>query len=192
MQVVSGPFGREKVHFEAPDAARLGDEMAAFIGWFNAPLTVDPVIQSGLAHFRFVTIHPFEDGNGRMARALADMALARADGRPERFYSMSAQIEAERQTYYEVLESSQKGGVSAIESRMLESTRAVGVSVSPTCCQSVGNENAKNAHPHTRGARIHLPGIHLETGARSWYVSRFQSVQRHARMSRQGTMLNGR
>ena len=110
MQVVSGPLGREQVHFEAPDAVRLGGEMTSFIDWFNAPSTVDPVIKSGLAHFRFVTIHPFEDGNGRIARALADMVLARADGIPDRFYSMSAQIEAERRTYYEVLESSQKGG----------------------------------------------------------------------------------
>ena len=111
MQVVSGPIGRERVHFEAPDATRLAGEMESFLKWFNAALVTDPVIKAGVAHFRFVTIHPFEDGNGRMARAIADMALARADGRPERFYSMSAQIEAERRTYYEVLEASQKGGV---------------------------------------------------------------------------------
>lgn len=111
MQVVSGPIGRERVHFEAPVAARLAGEMASFLEWFNAPLAVDPVIKAGVAHFRYVTIHPFEDGNGRIARAIADMALARADGRPERFYSMSAQIEAERRTYYDVLEDSQKGGL---------------------------------------------------------------------------------
>ena len=110
MQVVSGPIGREHVHFEAPDATRLAGEMTAFLDWFNAPPGMDPVIKAGVAHFRFVTIHPFEDGNGRIARAIADMALARADGRPERFYSMSAQIEAERRTYYEVLERSQRGG----------------------------------------------------------------------------------
>jgi len=111
MQVVSGPIGCERVHFEAPDAKRVADEMETFLEWFNAPLAIDPVIKAGVAHFRFVTIHPFEDGNGRVARAIADMALARADGRPERFYSMSAQIEAERRAYYEVLEGSQKGGM---------------------------------------------------------------------------------
>lgn len=111
MQVVSGPIGRERVHFEAPDAQRVAGEMGALLEWFNAPMTIDPVIMAGVAHFRFVTIHPFEDGNGRIARAIADMALARADGRPERFYSMSAQIETERRAYYEVLEDSQKGGM---------------------------------------------------------------------------------
>ena len=111
MQVVSGPIGRERVHFEAPDATRLAGEMDAFLEWFNASLPIDPVIKAATAHLRFVTIHPFEDGNGRIARAIADMALARADGRPERFYSMSAQIEAERRAYYEVLEASQKGGL---------------------------------------------------------------------------------
>ena len=111
MQVVSGPAGRERIHFEAPHAMRLDGEMDAFLKWFNAPPAIDPVIMAGVAHFRFVTIHPFEDGNGRIARAIADMALARADGRPERFYSMSAQIEAERRAYYEVLEVSQKGGM---------------------------------------------------------------------------------
>lgn len=111
MQVVSGPIGRERIHFEAPDAMRLADEMEAFLKWFNASSAIDPVIKAGVAHFHFVTIHPFEDGNGRIARAIADLALARADGRPERFYSMSAQIEAERRAYYEVLEVSQKGGL---------------------------------------------------------------------------------
>jgi Fic family protein len=111
MQVVSGPIGRERVHFEAPEAKRVAGEMDAFLKWFNAPMAIDPVMKAGVAHFRFVTIHPFEDGNGRIARAIADMALARADGRSERFYSMSAQIEAERRAYYEVLEDSQKGGM---------------------------------------------------------------------------------
>lgn len=109
MQVVSGVLGREKVHFEAPEAARLPDEMKAFLKWFNAAPRTDLILNAALAHFWFVTIHPFEDGNGRIARAIADMALARADGIPERFYSMSAQIEAERRDYYAVLERSQKG-----------------------------------------------------------------------------------
>lgn len=109
MQVVSGPLGRERVHFEAPEATRVPDETRVFLEWFNAVPRVDPVIKAALAHFWFVTIHPFEDGNGRMARAIADMALARSDGAAERFYSMSAQIEAERRDYYAVLERSQKG-----------------------------------------------------------------------------------
>ena len=109
MQVVSGPPGREKVHFEAPEAARVPNEMQSFLEWFNATPRTDPVIKAALAHFWFVTIHPFEDGNGRIARAIADMALARADGAADRFYTMSAQIEAERRDYYDVLEKSQKG-----------------------------------------------------------------------------------
>ena len=111
MQVVSGALGKEKVHFEAPHADRLSDEMADFITWFNAPPTHDPVLHAALAHFWFVTVHPFEDGNGRIARALADMALARADGTADRFYSMSAQIEAERNDYYATLEHCQRRGL---------------------------------------------------------------------------------
>jgi Fic family protein len=111
MQVVSGPMGREKVHFEAPDADRLEAEMSRFIKWFNATNSVDPVLKAGIAHFWFVTIHPFEDGNGRAARAIADMLLARADGTKDRFYSMSSQIEAERKDYYLKLESAQGGGL---------------------------------------------------------------------------------
>ena len=111
MQVVSGALGRERVHFEAPTADRLPDEMHEFLEWFNAEQRIDPVLKAAVSHFWFVTIHPFEDGNGRIARAVADMALARADGTTERFYSMSAQIEAERGEYYRALESSQKGGL---------------------------------------------------------------------------------
>lgn len=111
MQVVSGPMGREKVHFEAPEADRLQAEMSRFIKWFNGPPAVDPVLKAGIAHFWFVTIHPFEDGNGRIARAIADMALARADGTKDRFYSMSSQIEAERKDYYLRLEAAQRGDV---------------------------------------------------------------------------------
>lgn len=109
MRVVSGPVGRESVHFEAPKAARLGREMARFLDWFNdeAP-PHDPVLKAGLAHLWFVTIHPFADGNGRMARAIADMQLARSEGSSQRFYSMSAQIRQEREAYYEILERTQK------------------------------------------------------------------------------------
>ena len=108
MQVVSGPAGREKVHFEAPHANRIETEMAAFLSWFNVNDSTDPVIRAALAHLWFVTIHPFEDGNGRIARAITDMALARADGTSSRFYSLSKQIESERKDYYEQLEHQQR------------------------------------------------------------------------------------
>jgi Fic family protein len=111
MQVVSGPIGRERVHLEAPPADRVPREMARFIEWCNAEDGVDPVLRAALAHFWFVTIHPFEDGNGRLARALADLFLARGDGCPERFYSMSTRIEAERKDYYRILERTQRGGL---------------------------------------------------------------------------------
>jgi len=108
MQVVSGGAGRERVHFEAPDAARLNLEMKNFFDWFNSTKEIDLVLKAGIAHLWFVTIHPFEDGNGRIARAITDMQLARADGSAQRFYSMSVQIRKERNTYYEVLEKIQK------------------------------------------------------------------------------------
>ena len=108
MQVVSGPIGKEKVHFEAPNAERLDQEMEAFLAWLVGEDDTDPVIKAGIAHLWFVTIHPFEDGNGRIARAIGDMALARADGTPDRFYSLSSQIEAERKQYYDHLEAQQR------------------------------------------------------------------------------------
>ena len=109
MQVVSGPIGREKVHYEAPAAARLDGEMVAFVDWFNGVALLDPVLKAAVAHLWFVTIHPFEDGNGRIARAIADMMLARSEGSPQRFYSMSAQIRLDRKDYYAILERTQKG-----------------------------------------------------------------------------------
>jgi Fic family protein len=115
MQVVSGPIGREKVHYEAPEADRLKKEMTRFLKWCNTAPTVDPVIQSALAHFWFVTIHPFEDGNGRIARAIADLMLARSEKTGQRFYSMSAQIQRERKAYYDVLERCQKGTLDITE-----------------------------------------------------------------------------
>lgn len=111
MQVVSGPIGRERVHFEAPAADRLENEMARFLAWFEAKSATDPVLKAALAHLWFVTIHPFDDGNGRIARAIADMALARSEGSAQRFYSMSSQILAERGDYYDMLEATQKGGL---------------------------------------------------------------------------------
>ncbi len=109
MQVVSGPVGKERVHFEAPAAERLDREMQVFLEHFNAKSDVDLVLEAGLAHLWFVTIHPFDDGNGRIARAIADMTLARSENGPQRFYSMSAQIRQERNAYYDVLEETQKG-----------------------------------------------------------------------------------
>jgi Fic family protein len=109
MQVVSGPLGRERVHYEAPAAARLEAEMTAFFAWFNAKNEADWVLKAALAHLWFVTLHPFDDGNGRIARAIADMALARSEQSAQRFYSMSAQIREERDGYYSVLEETQKG-----------------------------------------------------------------------------------
>lgn len=111
MRVVSGPIGSDIVHFEAPEAERLETEMVMFLEWFNTPPKVDPVLMAGIAHFWFVTIHPFEDGNGRIARAIADMALSRADGVEDRFYSMSSGIAAERKEYYSQLESAQRGSL---------------------------------------------------------------------------------
>lgn len=110
MEVVSGPVGRQQVHYEAPAADRLEAEMRAFFDWMNGShASPDPVIKAALAHLWFVTIHPFEDGNGRIARAIADLALARSENSPQRFYSMSAQIRKERSDYYKVLERTQKG-----------------------------------------------------------------------------------
>lgn len=109
MQVVSGPMGKEKVHFQAPDADVLNQEMEAFLNWFETDKEIDPVIVAAIAHFWFVTIHPFDDGNGRIGRAVMDLQLARADNSQQRFYSMSSQIRKERGDYYHMLEASQKG-----------------------------------------------------------------------------------
>lgn len=111
MQVVSGPIGRQRVHFEAPPADRLDAEIARFVDWVNADTKDHPVLKAGLAHLWFVTLHPFDDGNGRIARAIGDLLLARADGSPQRFYSLSAQIQRERRDYYEILERTQKGSL---------------------------------------------------------------------------------
>jgi Fic family protein len=108
MQVVSGPIGREKAHYEAPPASHVANEMTKFLSWFEQPGDIDPLLIAGLAHLWFVTIHPFDDGNGRIARAVADMALARAEKTGQRFYSMSAQIRQQHKNYYDTLESTQK------------------------------------------------------------------------------------
>lgn len=109
MQVVSGPYGREKVHYQAPVAEFLPHEMTRFLEWFESAPEHDPVIKAAIAHLWYVTIHPFDDGNGRIARAIADMALARSEGSSQRFYSMSAEIRQRRKGYYDILEKTQKG-----------------------------------------------------------------------------------
>lgn len=111
MQVVSGPITKERVHYQAPAAPRLDAEMKAFLDWYNNGPDMDPVLKAGVAHLWFVTIHPFDDGNGRIARAIADMSLARSEKSPRRFYSMSAQIRIERNAYYDILEATQKEGL---------------------------------------------------------------------------------
>ncbi len=111
MQVVSGPFGKEKIHFEAPASSMIGAETSRFLEWFNEETSEDLVIKAAIAHIWFITIHPFDDGNGRITRALTDMILARSDKSSRRFYSMSAQIRIERNKYYEILEKTQKGNL---------------------------------------------------------------------------------
>lgn len=115
MQVVSGRIGRQRVHFEAPPAKRLPRETTRFLKWMDAQPTEPPLIRAGLGHLWFVTLHPFDDGNGRIARALGDLLLARADGSPQRFYSLSAQIQRERKAYYDMLERTQKGSLDVTE-----------------------------------------------------------------------------
>jgi Uncharacterized conserved protein len=111
MQVVSGPMGKEKIHYQAPDSSAVPSEMDRFLAWFNSEDEMEPVIKAAVGHLWFVTIHPFDDGNGRIARALTDMLLARSDNSSQRFYSMSAQIRKERKGYYDVLEHTQRGGL---------------------------------------------------------------------------------
>jgi Fic family protein len=115
MQVISGPPGRQRVHFEAPPAERLPAEMQRLLAWLNAQAKEPPLIRAGLGHLWFVTVHPFDDGNGRIARAIGDLLLARADGCPQRFYSLSAQIQRERNAYYHILERTQKGSLDVTE-----------------------------------------------------------------------------
>ena len=115
MQVVSGPLGRQPMHFEVPPADRLQSETDRFINWANSAANEPPLIKAGLAHLWFVTLHPFDDGNGRIARAVGDLFLARADGSPQRFYSLSGQIQRERKAYYDILERTQKQSLDVTE-----------------------------------------------------------------------------
>ena len=138
MQVVSGVIGREKVHYQAPPASRVAQNMAQFLHWFTSTPSIDGLLRAALAHLWFVTIHPFGDGNGRIARAIGDQALAQSEGLPQRFYSMSSQIRRERADYYRILERTQKGGLDvtpwlqwflACFSRAIEGAEASGVGV---------------------------------------------------------------
>lgn len=115
MQVVSGPIGRRRVHYEAPPAHSLDQETSRFLDWLNGPVNEPLLLKAGLGHLWFVTLHPFDDGNGRIARAIGDLLLARADGSPQRFYSLSAQIQRDRKTYYDMLERTQKGSMDVTE-----------------------------------------------------------------------------
>lgn len=116
MEVISGPEGRQKVHFEAPGPKAVGREMKAFLAWYEDKATgTEPLIKAGLAHLYFVTVHPFDDGNGRIARAITEMSLARLEDSAQRFYSMSSQIREERKAYYQILESTQKHGMDVTE-----------------------------------------------------------------------------
>lgn len=111
MQVVSGAMGKERIHYQAPPAAQIENEMRIFLDWFNLEQSTDLVLKSAISHLWFVTLHPFEDGNGRISRALSDMLLARSDEQSYRFYSMSTQIRKERNSYYDILEKTQKSGL---------------------------------------------------------------------------------
>lgn len=115
MQVISGPEGKKRIHFEAPPAKKVKDEMKSFLKWWNEPPKLDGLVRAGIAHFWFITIHPFEDGNGRLARALTDMALAQDEKTSRRLYSLSSQINLERNDYYETLERCQKGNCDITE-----------------------------------------------------------------------------
>lgn len=119
MQVISGPIGRQHVHFEAPPAECLEAQASQFLDWLNGVANIPPLLKAGLGHLWFVTLHPFDDGNGRIARAIGDLLLARADGSPQRFYSLSAQIQRERKGYYEILERTQKH---VLDSRAMDVT----------------------------------------------------------------------
>ncbi|CAG9874823.1 Fic domain protein, PA0574 type [Bacteroides ovatus] len=111
MQVISGAMGKEKIHYQAPDSDHVPYQMKLFLEWVNGNQKIDPVLKAAIAHLWFVTIHPFDDGNGRISRTITDLFLARADEMPHRFYSMSAEIRKQRKRYYEMLEKTQKGSL---------------------------------------------------------------------------------
>jgi Fic family protein len=107
VRIVSGPIGKEKIHYIAPDPSVIPEEMASFLSWINDDDGIDGVLKAGIAHFRFIMIHPFDDGNGRLARAITEMLLARADDSGDRYYSLSSRMLKERKDYYAMLEKGQ-------------------------------------------------------------------------------------
>jgi Fic family protein len=153
MQVVSGPVGRRKVHYEAPPTHLLDAEMADFLRWFNQHQEPDQTVKAGLAHLWFVTIHPFDDGNGRIARAIGDMILARADQSAQRFYSLSAQIQRERRDYYDMLERTQKGTLDVTDwlewflGCLLRAIQGAEVTLSVPYWPKPGSGSAGREHP---------------------------------------------
>ncbi|MEO1054228.1 MAG: Fic family protein [Bacteroidota bacterium] len=160
MQVVSGAIGKEKVHYTAPEASRLEDEMNRFLNWFNTNETMEPVIKSAVAHLWFVSIHPFDDGNGRIARAIADCQLARADRTNQRFYSMSAQIMKSKKGYYNTLESTQKGSLDISQwlvwyfERLTDALEATSKTLSKILEKAKFWELHKNTHFNERQAMM--------------------------------------
>ncbi|PKL78497.1 MAG: DUF4172 domain-containing protein [Ignavibacteriae bacterium HGW-Ignavibacteriae-4] len=160
MQVVSGPLGREKVHYTAPESHLLENEMNKFLNWFNTDENMEPVIKSAVAHLWFVSIHPFDNGNGRIARAIAESQLARADRTKQRFYSMSAQIMKYRKEYYNILESTQKSSMDISQwlvwyfERLTEALEATDETLSKILLKAKFWELHKNTQFNERQAEI--------------------------------------
>lgn len=156
MQVISGPMGKEKVHYVAPESSRLEGEMKRFLNWFNTDEDMEPVIKSAVAHLWFVSIHPFDDGNGRIARAIADSQLARADRTNQRFYSMSAQIMKSKNEYYDKLESTQKGSLDISQwlvwyfERLIDALEATNETLSKILIKAKFWEQHQNTHFNAR------------------------------------------
>lgn len=160
MRVVSGPIGKENIHYTAPEASRLADEMSQFLSWFNTDDSIEPVVKSAVAHLWFVSIHPFDDGNGRIARAIADSQLARADRTNQRFYSMSSQIMKLKKGYYDTLESTQKGSLDISQwlvwyfERLADALEATSETLSKILVKAKFWELHKNTHFNARQAMM--------------------------------------
>lgn len=143
MQVISGAMGKEKIHYQAPDSDHVPYQMKLFLEWVNGNQKIDPVLKAAIAHLWFVTIHPFDDGNGRISRTITDLFLARADEMPHRFYSMSAEIRKQRKRYYEMLEKTQKGSLDitnwlewfldCLEAALLDTEKSISTILAESC-----------------------------------------------------------
>ncbi|MQY24290.1 Fic family protein [Nocardia macrotermitis] len=179
MEVVSGPYGRQRVHFEAPPATALETEMHRFLEWFNRTAEESPIIKAGLAHLWFVTLHPFDDGNGRIARALGDLWLARADHSSQRFYSLSAQIQRDRNAYYTILERTQKGTldvtdwllwfIDALQRAVTQANSTVDVVLTKSRFWQQRRQFALNERQHTMLNRL-LDGFNGKLTTRKWAI----------------------